>query len=550
MIEKAIQRIKNDTIPGLSYDILVELNKKKTKNIVISGTNFWNPGDDFVRDGVINILRKLFDGCSLNFLFYNFNADFFPQSKFSGISNTVSKGDLDKYRQFIDAVVVTGLSAGTEIKDLYNWVIANGLQDRVYLIGAGYENNYVDRYIYEEPEATIFRNAKVIIGRTRKTPKFIPDLNLPYHHINCPSILSVENVKDTPSDRTIKKIAFSIQLPHEIGIPNQCCDKTMYELAVNILCELSRKYVVKVIAHHKSEYFHFLGLLKDFNIPVVFSSFYQDLFEIYPRYDLVITTRLHSSLFANGHGIPGIILNDTDRHTHCLEGFPRSVWVNTEEKFNQEFENICNQDLHVIAKEAEEFKDNLMKRYLDVLAKPFGVKEQRAQDSEPHIVQRQLFAPQKSELPIHVANNISEEYEFDSEIKEQKLTRQLVKKGMIVFDVGANIGKYTKLLSLLVGDDGRVYAFEPSQIAFNKLNSDVMSHHLSNVALINKAVYSRNKKVKLNEFPEEYCSWNSLGLPMMKNPKDPKNYVPIESSVEVEAVSLDWFCKKLTGVCT
>ena len=37
-------------------------------NIVISGTNFWNPGDDFVRDGVIRVLRELFPGVALNFL--------------------------------------------------------------------------------------------------------------------------------------------------------------------------------------------------------------------------------------------------------------------------------------------------------------------------------------------------------------------------------------------------------------------------------------------------------------------------------------------------
>jgi hypothetical protein len=91
----------------------------KVKNIVISGTNMWNPGDDFVRDGIIRILHELFPGFQLNFLFYNFNQDFFPQNKFSGITNMASKGDLNQYRDFIDAVVIAGLSAGNEIKDLY-----------------------------------------------------------------------------------------------------------------------------------------------------------------------------------------------------------------------------------------------------------------------------------------------------------------------------------------------------------------------------------------------------------------------------------------------
>lgn len=345
----------------------------KVKNIVISGTNMWNPGDDFVRDGVIRLLRELFAGYQLNFLFYNFNQDFFPHSKFSGITNMVSKGDIEQYRDFIDYVVIAGLSAGAEIKDLYQWVIDNRLEDRVYLIGAGYENSYVERYISEEPEATIFRNARIITGRTRKTPNFIPELKLPYHHINCPALLSVPAAKHIQPGKKISRIALSLQLPHEAGIVNHCCSQAMYELGIYLLIELKKNFEVEVIAHHKSEYFHFLHLLNGLDIPVIFSSFYHDLFEIYPRFDLVVTTRLHSSLFANGFGIPGIIINDTDRHTHCLEGFPHSVWVNSYDSFKSEFSNMYAADLCAIAIEADTFKNNLIQKYVEVLKKPFGI---------------------------------------------------------------------------------------------------------------------------------------------------------------------------------
>ena len=255
----------------------------QVKNIVISGTNMWNPGDDWVRDGVIRLLHEVFSGYQLNFLFYNFNQDFFPQSKFTGITNMVSKDDLNRYRDFIDAIVIAGLSAGNEIKDLYNWVIQNKLYDRVYLIGAGYENSYVERYISQEPEATIFINARIITSRTRKAPQFIFNLNLPFHHINCPALLSVPSVKDVPPGKKISRIGLSIQLPHEQGILNHCCSRANYDLSLKILLSLKTKYEVEVIAHHKSEYFYFLNLLKGRDIPVIFSSFYHDLFNIYPR---------------------------------------------------------------------------------------------------------------------------------------------------------------------------------------------------------------------------------------------------------------------------
>jgi chemotaxis methyl-accepting protein methylase/predicted O-methyltransferase YrrM len=345
------------------------------RNIVISGTNFWNPGDDFVREGIIRILREVFPGEQLNFLFYNFNADFFPQSKFSGIADFVSEGDLNKYREDIDAIVIAGLPVGDEMKDLYYWITSNGLEEKVYLIGAGYESNYVAEHISQEPEATIFRKARIVTGRTAKTPEFFASENIRYHHINCPAILSVPAVKEIAAGKQIERIGFSIQLPHGDGVPNHTCAAEMYDLSVQVLRELSRQYQVEVIAHHKSEYFHFLNLLRDEGIPVIFSSFYRDLFAVYPRYDLIITTRLHASLFGNGHGIPGIIINDTDRHTHTLQGFPHSTWVNNRQNFDNAFAHWSNADLTAIARESENFKSLLSRRYLEVLRPVFAAEK-------------------------------------------------------------------------------------------------------------------------------------------------------------------------------
>ena len=360
--------------PGEPLPVVTK-NSARPRHIVISGTNFWNPGDDFVRDGVIRVLREVFPDEPLNFLFYNFNADFFPQSKFAGIGNYVSAGDLEKYRDDVDAVVIAGLSAGDEIKDLYRWVVANNLASKVWLIGAGYENGYVKQHITQEPEATIFRQARVVTGRTAKMPEFFRVANIPYHHLNCPAILSVPEVKNIPAGKRVERIGFSIQLPHGEAAVNHGCAREQYELSVALLRELSQQYAVEVIAHHKTEYFHFLKVLRGENIPVIFSSFYQDLHQVYPSYDLVITTRLHSSLFANGHGIPGIILNDTDRHTHALEGFQHSIWVNDRAQFNAAFTRWKNADLAAIAQESAQFKTNLLAQYVAAL-RPIAAAEE------------------------------------------------------------------------------------------------------------------------------------------------------------------------------
>ena len=340
----------------------------RPKNIIISGTNFWNPGDDFVRDGVIRILRDAFGDTPLNFLFYNFNPDVYPNEKLFAGSNIICSGDLEKFNDSVDAVVVVGVSAGHELKPLYRWVLANGLADKVYLISGHYESGYCEEHICQEPEATIFRKARLVIGRTRKHPEFIRSAGIPYHHVNCPALLSVPEVKVIAPGKKVERIGFSIQLPRSHGgLVNQCCAEEPYQLAVAVLNDLASQYQVEVVAHHKTEYFHFLNLLRGTGIPVIFSSFYPDFFATYRRYDLVVTTRLHASLFANGHGIPGIIINDTDRHTHALEGFPHSPWVNTREAFEKAMGRWQQADLSAVAREADSFKAELLARYVQIL---------------------------------------------------------------------------------------------------------------------------------------------------------------------------------------
>jgi FkbM family methyltransferase len=157
-------------------------------------------------------------------------------------------------------------------------------------------------------------------------------------------------------------------------------------------------------------------------------------------------------------------------------------------------------------------------------------KEQRFTDGQSKEPREQL--PPKNE----------QIYRFDSEVKEQLLVRSLVKPGMTVFDVGANVGKYTKLFSQLVGPRGRVFAFEPDPESASKVRELAKRDELTNVTVVEAAVCDESGKLTLNQFPREYCTWNSLGRPQMEDPRKPTTLVPIVSTVEVAAVTIDDFC--------
>ena len=134
-------------------------------------------------------------------------------------------------------------------------------------------------------------------------------------------------------------------------------------------------------------------------------------------------------------------------------------------------------------------------------------------------------------------------WEFANEKKEQLLVRNIVSPGMTVFDVGANIGKYSILFGELEGSAGKVYAFEPTSSTYAKLKQQIANSWLINVVPIRKAVYSQNQQIEFNEFAEEYASWNSIGKPQMVNPKNFREYVPIVGKEIVEAITLDTYCQ-------
>lgn len=72
-----------------------------------------------------------------------------------------------------------------------------------------------------------------------------------------------------------------------------------------------------------------------------------------------------------------------------------------------------------------------------------------------------------------------------------------VKKGMIVADIGANIGYFSRFLSQKIGPDGKLFAFEPIPSTFERLEGTISLNDLSNVVPMNQAVGNVNGELKM-----------------------------------------------------
>ena len=72
------------------------------------------------------------------------------------------------------------------------------------------------------------------------------------------------------------------------------------------------------------------------------------------------------------------------------------------------------------------------------------------------------------------------------ELETTRFFKKTIKEGMVVIDVGANLGYFTRLFSDLVGPSGKVHAFEPDEDNWNYLRKNTATR--TNVSLHKQAI--------------------------------------------------------------
>lgn len=80
---------------------------------------------------------------------------------------------------------------------------------------------------------------------------------------------------------------------------------------------------------------------------------------------------------------------------------------------------------------------------------------------------------------------------------ELELFKRIVKRNMIIFDIGANIGIYTLRAAKLIGDRGNVYAFEPEIYNYTLLKKRVKKEGIKNVLVEKLALSDKKGKTRL-----------------------------------------------------
>jgi FkbM family methyltransferase len=115
---------------------------------------------------------------------------------------------------------------------------------------------------------------------------------------------------------------------------------------------------------------------------------------------------------------------------------------------------------------------------------------------------------------------------------EEGLTRAIIEKlqpGDTFVDIGAHVGYYSILASLLVGAEGHVVSFEPTPRTRTELSANTAG--LDNVQIVPMAAWDVSERVTLQDFGWRQSSFNSVVAARVRNRRF--------ESIEVEAVAVD-----------
>ncbi len=115
------------------------------------------------------------------------------------------------------------------------------------------------------------------------------------------------------------------------------------------------------------------------------------------------------------------------------------------------------------------------------------------------------------------------------------LMLRTLKPGDIVVDGGANIGFFTMLMAKLVGETGRVYAFEPAEQNIHKLAVNSNANKFENITIVSNPLWSKVEPVTL------YMAENSGFTSLAKSP------VTI-GQAEKQAITLDTYFSQPTSI--
>jgi len=137
------------------------------------------------------------------------------------------------------------------------------------------------------------------------------------------------------------------------------------------------------------------------------------------------------------------------------------------------------------------------------------------------------------ELDLNELVDNSLYYQGCFELSTTRSIQRLVKSGWTVMDIGANVGCHTFNLAKLVGEYGKVFAFEPMLPAFRKLKRNYELNNFKNIKL-EKLALSNNEGQSSSSFR---TSWTMDGRDNKENLNEVVSFTTVDSYCDKNGIN-------------
>lgn len=124
-------------------------------------------------------------------------------------------------------------------------------------------------------------------------------------------------------------------------------------------------------------------------------------------------------------------------------------------------------------------------------------------------------------------------YKYEKDV--EKVIRDILGKGDVFIDIGANVGYFSVIASRIVGENGKVHSLEAIPKLCGLLSESIAINNIRNIKVLNNAAYSENRKIMFHSMKNSAFSYIS---------KDNTSDNPIE----VDAITLDSLIDKIGKV--
>ena len=336
------------------------------KNILFSTTRQWNPGDEFILMGCINLLKEVVG--EFNPIIYNRNPevrqefDYLNPLKKITLRNSSSRyitmfesllesfiriGFLDNSfkddtkADFINMVVFAGSpewrcgKINGRLRSLYKIIVKHGIPTIFLGIGTKYSFNY---YKMWEINKKVLKDSKLMTCRDEYTYNALQGKldNDNLYYMPCPALYSSSFEKEI---KKVKKIGLIFGT--DKTVENNKINSNTYKFLLNTYKQLINNYDCEIVCHYIDEVPEACRLFKDVNIHYSYDS--KDYLDIYKKFDIVIGPRVHGIGISASMGIPGILIAH-DMRGNTGKGFMAKIITDDKpyEQINGEIENILN----------------------------------------------------------------------------------------------------------------------------------------------------------------------------------------------------------------